>query len=198
MSGNTFVGSGGVTPVTPPPVSWPREPSRIVARNNSKKSGSRFSEATISSLLISEAGLPVGLVTGSKFPPVLSELGETYTHCWPILGVVPEAGTYALESQTKPKQALMFAAVPALMVESGTSTPAAVSWVIAGSLLFAAYTTALGPLYVIQASRLSGNRVLTRGSPTAAEVPSKRVNAVVTRRSKKFGLTAVEVLARAA
>ena len=67
-SGNTQVVSL-VLRVTPPPVFCPREPSRIAARNNSKKSGSRFSEATVSSRLMSEAGLPF---VPSKLPPVLS------------------------------------------------------------------------------------------------------------------------------
>ena len=61
------------------------------------------------------------------------------------------------------------------------------------------WSDALGPLYVIQASRLSGNLVFTSGSPYTDVVPSKRVKVVLpVRRNKKFGLTAVEVLARVA
>src|SRR6266480_5348676 len=103
-SGNTF------PPVTPPPVVCPIEPSKIVARNNSKKSGSRFSDATTSRRLMSEAGLPFW---PSKLPPVFAELGEVYTHCCPIGDELDGTGWGVRESQTKPKQVLMFAAVPA-------------------------------------------------------------------------------------
>src|SRR5262249_46671144 len=116
-------------------------------------------------------------------PPV----GLVYVHGLPA---VPPTG------KLSPKHALILAAVPALIVER--LTPTAVKAVMTGSLLFAAYTTALGPLYVIHANRLSGNRVFTRGSPTTAVVPSKRVKLVVTRRDRKLGLTAVAVLASAA
>src|SRR5262249_6457834 len=148
--------------VTPPPevpgggaVLCPREPLRIPACSNSKKSGSRAAAATSSKRKIRLAGVvPLGLV---------------YVHALPA---VPPTG------KVSPKHVLTLAAVPALIVER--LTPAAVKAVITGSLLFAAYTTALGPLYVMKANRLSGKRVLTSGSPTAAVVPSNRVKLVVT------------------
>jgi len=57
----------------------------------------------------------------------LVPVGFVYVHGLPA---VPPVG------KVKPKQALMFAAVPAVMVER--LTPAAVSAVMTGSLLFAA------------------------------------------------------------
>ena len=76
-----------------------------------------------------------------------------------------------------PKHALMFAAVPAVIVGETHS-----SICQRRDILDRCYSrrtpTALGPLYVIHANRLSGKRVLTRGSPTTAVVPSKRVKLV--------------------
>src|SRR6266480_4721604 len=159
-------------PVTPPPVFWPSEPLKMPACSNSKKSGSRAGEAaaTSSKRKIRLAALiPVGFV---------------YVHALPG---APPAGNVS------PKQALIFPAVPAEMAV--VLTPAIMSAWYTGSVVA---REALGPLYVIQANRLNGNRVLTRGSPTAAVVPSKRVKLVATRRDRKFGLTAVEVFASAA
>ena len=87
----------------------------------------------------------------------------------------------------------MLAAIPAWMI--AVLTPALMSAVLTASLVA---KLALGPLYVIQANRLSGKRVFTIGSPTFAVVPSKRVKLLVTRRSRKLGLTAVAELASVA
>ena len=76
-SGNVFAPcASDALEVTPPPVFCPNEASKVVARRSSKKSGSRFSDATVANVLISDAGLPLGFKVGSKFPPVLEEFGE--------------------------------------------------------------------------------------------------------------------------
>ena len=51
----------------------------------------------------------------------------------------------------------------------------------------------LGPLYVNQDRRRREKRVLSRGSPTAADVPSNRVNCAVTRSIARSGLIDVGV-----
>src|SRR6266404_6740646 len=128
-------------------------------------------------MIVLAAAVPVGLV---------------YVHGLPA---VPPVGN------VNPKQALILAAVPAS--SSATETPKFVTKLVmigsevAGVVIVESRSCPtsgwLGPLYVIQANRLSGKRVLTRGSPTLAVVPLNRVKLVVTWARRKFGLVVVGV-----
>src|SRR5947208_16878229 len=118
MSGKTF------PPVTPPPVFWPSDPLKIPACNSSKKSGSRPAAATSSKRMIRVAGV------------IPAPFGLVYIHGKDALGAAPP--------NVNPKQVLIFATVPAVMV--GMLTPALVSARITGVVGFGMETRALGTL----------------------------------------------------